>query len=268
MKKGILVFGAVAIALLTVSSVTAVNVPQLDESEELESEKIVDEKLNYVDPDIYLSGQEELNILLEALDLLDFDDDPDFYLLLQGIVAVMNSKGFVDSSSIEQIINDNDLEVGYIDFGHIYTGDGSETWSSGYCGGTAGCPKRIEGPLFHVAISYVLFATIWWNAYKNGVPIKITISGEEITGANHGVVLGYTGNYKIDAGRPQWYDCSFRLNGCALLIGWDYGSISADMDDDCYSQITPTSLEQNQLTTTTTQNLVDSTTTSKQNTIN
>ena len=243
-KKKTMFFGAVVVALLMVSSVTAVNVPQVDESEELESEKIVDELVNYVYPDIYLSGQEELNILLEALDLLDFDDDPDFYLLLQGIVAVMNSKGYVDSSDIEQIINDNDLEVGSIGVGAFVTGGPHEPHSSS--GGYVNCLRRplcigiVPIPvivLLHFDVRYQNVG--FWQIYYP----QITIGSRFIDWNIVGNAIGYVG---IVGNEPL---LGFNSDGTALLIRYR-NAITDNQDSQSIPQSNPQSTptsEQNQL---------------------
>ena len=241
-KKNTIFFGAVIVALLMISSATAVNLPQTDESNELEAEKIVDELVNYVDPNIYLSGQEELNILLEALDLLNFDDDPDVYLLLQEIIAVMNSKGYADSSDIEQIIHDNDLEVGTITFGGISTGGPAHKTFSG--GVVALCPRRPFCLGLIVCSSILFFRTCTSNMPGNQqiLPPQITISGKFINYDIRGITIGFIGL----AGNQGNYN--FNMIGFALVIVYQtVGSSEQTQIEDQQSKTSTPTQEQNQL---------------------
>lgn len=210
MKKSITIFGAVTITLLMISSATAVTIQQANES--IESESIVNEQINYVNPDIYLSGLEQMNILLDAL---NFVDNPDVYLLLQEIIAVMETKGYVNSDDIEQIINDNDLEVGTITFGQINTGGPADPSRSGGIVGL--CPRRplCFGILVIPFSSFLYFCTYDQNdpnIYPH-IPCQITIAGKyEGNPINWGFTVGFIGV----AGR-EWGGV-FQLHGAALLI--------------------------------------------------
>lgn len=212
LKKTIIIFGAVAIALIMVSGATGTNVLQTAQIKKVESElqnndldlrlsssfgidtkntmdsqsqqnqNSVNNANNHVKPGIYLSGKQKL--FLRAA--LKFVDDPDVRLLLEQIIRKIELKGYVDSSDIAQIISDNNLELGTITSGFIETGDDN----SRLCGGGFFCPRH---PLN--LISAILPVCFYWRAFVDMMshPVKITIDGVYITYENQGWAIAFSG---------------------------------------------------------------------------
>jgi hypothetical protein len=205
-KKNIMIFGAVVIALLMVSSATAVITPQSNEISK--SGTVVAGSINYVEPGIYLSGSEQRAILSDAL---DFVDDSDFRILLQEIIEEMDY-GPVESDDIEQIISDNGLEVGNIGFGGISTsGPGPYPDTSG---GWAFCPHRpfCLGVFFSIILP---FHAVYQQSIDNNpnYPVQITIGGKFIDYEIVGVAIGFFG-FAWNNVAPYM---GFRVQGFALL---------------------------------------------------
>jgi hypothetical protein len=207
-KKNIILFGAVVIALLMVSSATAVTTPQSNEISK--SGTTIAGSINYVEPGIYLSGSEQRTILSDAL---NFVDDPDFRILLQEIIEEMDN-GPVDSNDIEQIISDNGLEVGTITFGGISTGGpGAYPITSGGC---ANCLRRPLCLIVMGPIAVLHFRAFYQQSIDNNpdYPVQITIGGKFI---NYGIVgnaIGFIGG--VSNCIPMGFTCI----GFALLINY------------------------------------------------
>lgn len=186
------------------------NIPESNESSN--SKTIV---TNYVESGIYISGMQKL-ILRVAL---NFVDDTDINTLLQEIIK---KKGSVDSSDIEQIISDNDLEIGTVSTGRIFTGSGKNNKYADYCPGYASFPRRSSRSGF---VLPAIFVVTQWTAEQFDFPSQsfgISVGGQKITIHNTGYAIGYTGtlcNQRILNVNLNYYN-RFCLNGDALLIIW------------------------------------------------
>ena len=204
MKKKMMLgsIGAVAIALLMVSSANAVTTPQLKESSNSGNGVT-----NYVEPGIHISVAQK-RILKAAL---PYVDDPNFHVLLQKIIE---KRGSVDSNDIEQILIDNNLEVGTIAFGSIVTGAGSNPSS----GGMAHCLRRFFCMLMVVLpVALLHFYTCYQEAaFPNtpDCPPQITIGGTFIDYSIVGNAIGFWGLvFNNMAPYVGW-----RCDGNAILI--------------------------------------------------
>ena len=98
-KKYGIVFEAVAIVLLMVSSATAVTMSQSNES--TKSGTTVGSYESRVDPNIYLT-KEKVPILIEELQYID---NPEVSALVKEIINTINEKGYVNSNDIKSIEN-------------------------------------------------------------------------------------------------------------------------------------------------------------------
>gem|GEM_PF-1464712 len=200
--KNIMVFGAVAIALLMVSSATAVTMPHSNES--LKSGPVVVGSINYVQPGIYLSGSEQRKILSDALISVD---DLDAYQLLQAIIEKMDLKGFVDSNDIEQIISDNNLNFSFITSGPITTGDTP-------CAGDLLCLRRPLG----ISKIPVKYAMLFWWAYDWATyewDVNVTVSTEKFTENHIGWAIGFSGISYVGS---DYFGTWCVIHGSALLF--------------------------------------------------
>ena len=185
----------------------------LDSNESSNSKTVV---TNYVESGIHISGMQKL-ILRFAL---KFIDDTDVNTLLQ---EVIKKKGSVNSNDIEQIISDNDLEIGTVSTGRIFTGSGKNNRYDDYCPGYASCPRRSLRSGFVLPAIYVVTQ---WMAEQFDFPAQsfagISVGGQKITSHNTGYAIGYTGtlsNQRILNVNLNYYN-RFCLNGDALLIIW------------------------------------------------
>jgi len=169
-KKYEIVFGAVAIALLMVSSATAVIVPQTQQTQ-IKTVPAVDQGSTvqndvYVDPKIYLTGDD----LPGLREMLGETDDQETRELVEQTISVIESKGFVNSNDIKGFLKPGSGVIG------VYSG-----WISGVSGGWAKIPLGLKfiWPFGeYITIFYACFLphTVKWNATREGdadVDIKI-----------------------------------------------------------------------------------------------
>jgi hypothetical protein len=204
MKKKIIFgsIGAVVIASLIISSATAVSLPLSNESSNSGASVT-----NFVEPGIHISVMQK-GILRAVLKNID---DPDVRVLLQEIIK---KKGPVDSNDIEQIINDNDLEVGTITSGGIVTG-GPGAYPS-ISGGYAFCLRRPACYFVILPIIWLHFKAVYqesWDHSQN-YPVQITIGGKFIDYAITGNAIGFIG-FVFNSFPPNM---GFQCDGVALLI--------------------------------------------------
>jgi hypothetical protein len=204
MKKKIILgsIGAVVIVLLMISSATAVAMPLSNESSNSGASVT-----NYVEPGIHISVMQK-GILRASLKHVD---DPDVRVLLQGIIK---KKGPVDSNDIEQIIIDNNLEIGTITFGGIATGGpGSYPDTSG---GYAMCPRRPFCFGVILPIIFLHFQAFYQDSIDTSpnYPVQITIGGKFIDYSISGLAIGFIG-FVFNNPAPRM---GFECNGAALLI--------------------------------------------------
>jgi len=211
-KKNIMIFGAVVIALLMVSTATAVTMPQSNESsnsgatpESSISGTSPNVGINHVEPGIYLSGPEQRKILSDAL---NYVGDTENRILIQEIIKKMDSKGFVDDSDVEQIISSNNLEL---TGGILQTID--TVGSTAMCGGWVHCIRR---PFALGPVVGLIFC-LWWDACPLGSnSVHITIGGNPpITYNHHGTAIGFIG--LIGNNLPVQGE-GFTIKGIALLV--------------------------------------------------
>jgi len=206
-KKNVVLFGAVAITLLMVSGTIAMAIPRPNESQILGND--VD---NYVGPGIYLSGSEQREIISAAI---NFVDDRDFRILLQEIANEM-AYGPVDSNDIEQMIIDNDLDVGtLVPIGDIVAGGHPYSY---ICGGIINCIRR---PLCAVVVLPIPILVLHFHAFfqysvdnNPNYPVQIKIGGKFIDYEIIGNAVGFWGG----CGNNIAPTMGFRCNGAALLI--------------------------------------------------
>lgn len=196
-------FGAVVITLIMVSSATAVTAPQQNEKQNSGNGVV-----NYVEPGIHISVDQKKTLKTA----LRYVDDPDFRVLLQEIIK---KKGPVDSSDIEQIIKDNNLDVGTIAVGGISTGEGNSIYS----GGWAFCPRRPCCFCVVLPVVYLHFTACYQEhvfPHYPDYPVEITIHGTFIDYGIKGNAVGFCG---LVWNNPA-PDLGFTCGGAALLISY------------------------------------------------
>jgi hypothetical protein len=205
MKKNVLLFGAALISLLMVSSATAVNIAQLNESPQKGSS--VASGTTCVKPGIYISGSEQRKILSDSLCYID---NPNAHLLVQAIIAEMDLKGFVNSDDIEQIVNYNNLEF------NLIAGIGAPITTGAYP--NPGYVIRLGHPFQNSG--NVIFGVLFWTAkhsYNPARDINITIYSviiAHIIDDHSGLSIGFSGTFsRGEEETGKW----FTIHGSALL---------------------------------------------------
>ena len=121
MNKRMLVgcFGAVVVALLMVSSATAINVVQTNKMKEsFESESYDDKDDLYVDPNLHLT-RNHLPILKRAIRNME---DDQYKEVVQRIIDLVERQGTVDSGDVRQIIDDTDARITRVHFSGFISG--------------------------------------------------------------------------------------------------------------------------------------------------
>jgi len=157
-KKGIMFFGAVAIALMMASSATAV--------------------LQHIDSNIKIK-EKHLKMLEDAYNSNEIDNQ-DFKTLLGQIIQLVKTKGTVNSNDIKKIINDNDLAIS-----EIYGARGIST--DGRCSGSC-------GP--HVIRPFHWGGFLTWSACASDWPgqgISVHVGPYTYTSDHDGLALSYFG---------------------------------------------------------------------------
>jgi len=200
-KKYGIILGAVAIALIMVSSATAVTMPQSNENSSSGPGVT-----NCVEPGIHINVIQK-RILRAALKDVD---DPGLRTLLEEIIK---KKGPVDSSDIEKILSDHpDIEVGTITSGSIETGD--------HCSG--GWMNSLRRPLC-LCLIVGPFACLHFRAcYQDAggiVPTlypQITIGGKFIDYDIEGNAIGI----RVAFPSGNFIPTGFVINGVAVLINY------------------------------------------------
>jgi len=206
LKKNSIFFGAALVAIIMVSGTTIGNMVQLNESSKLISN--VSSDTTYVESGIYLSGSEQRKILSDSLYYID---NPTVCVLIQAIIAEMDSKGFVNSDDIEQIVNEYNLEFSLI------SGIGAPITTGAYP--NPGYVLRVGRPLQNS--EFVIFGLLFWSAKHSYNPareinITITLSGAQshIIDDHSGLSIGFSGIFsRGEEETGRW----FTIQGSALL---------------------------------------------------
>jgi hypothetical protein len=204
-KKNAIFFGAALVAILIVSGTTVGTMAQLNES--LKAGSNVASGTACVEPGIYLSGSDQRKTLSDSLNYID---DPEVHQLVQAIIVKMDSKGFVNSYDIEQIVNEYNLEF------NLIAGIGSVITTGAYPNPgyviRAGHPFQNSGT--------VIFGVLFWSAkhsYNPARDVNITIYTAivvHIIDDHSGLSIGFSGTFsrgEEEAGK--W----FTIHGSALL---------------------------------------------------
>lgn len=205
-KKNYVFFGAVLVTIIMMSGTTIGTVTQLNKSPMLKSDSSSD--ITCVEPNIYLSGTKQRKILSDSLHYIDAQDAR---VLIQAIVAEMDSKGFVNSYDIEQIVNEYNLEFSLI------TGIGTSITTGAYP--NPGYAIRLANP-FQKSGTIVL-GLLFWNAKHSYNPsrdinITITSSGAKqyIDIDKMGLSVGFSGTFaRGEEETGKW----FTMQGTVLM---------------------------------------------------
>ena len=204
-KKNSIFFGAAVVALIMISGATVATMKQPNESSKVRV--IVSSGITCVEPGIYLSGSEQRKTLSDSLNYID---DPEVYQLVQAIIVKMDSKGFVNSYDIEQIVNEYNLEF------NLIAGIGSTITTGAYPnpGRTiwVGHPFQNSGT--------VIFGVFFWSAkhsYNPARDVNITIYTAivvHIIDDHSGLSIGFSGTFsRGEEETGKW----FTIQGSALL---------------------------------------------------
>jgi len=248
-KYGI-VFGVVVIALLMVSSATAVTVTQSNVA--LEPGAVVESYESQVDPDINI-GLDKLSTLYESLQYID---NPDVLSLVQAIIDEIEKDGSATSQDIQQI--EEDLGIFFpIHAGAINSGGAGEALIA------------LPGALILFVLTMYIgpSAVVYWSGLNHAnTPAATSINLIERYRGNHqGFIIGFLG-YCCFGPYGSWMLPVYGVLGVGALIIVIPGegcASTVSLQSSLTQQTQP-----NSEPITITQNLVVSTTTSKQNTVN
>jgi len=204
MTKKSIFFGAAIVVVIMVSSAAFGVATQLKDC----SKSSVSSNMAYVEPGIYLSGSEQRKILS---DCLGYIDNPNARVLIQTIVDMMSSKGFVNSNDIEMIVSEYHLEFSFI------SGIGASITTGAYP--NPGYVMRAGHPLQNSGT--VLFGLLFWSAKHSSNPareinITITLSGaqQHIVDDKAGLCVGFSGSFaRGEEETGKW----FTIQGSALM---------------------------------------------------
>jgi hypothetical protein len=192
--------GTFVIALLIVSSSTALTTTQNQVKNQ--------EKTMHIDSNIKITKKYEQKLM----DASKIVDDPDFKILLEKIIDLLQTKKVVNSGDIQKIIQDNDLVVSGVysskDF-HIARGISTNgMW--GYCAGDCG--------LKPIGIIPYVGGIIYWHARASSwsyVGVNVNIGPYTYTYDHNGLVIGYFG-----FGTNDWtYDMTYGLRTRFMMGG-------------------------------------------------
>jgi len=184
-KNIVIVFGAVIITLLMVSSATAVNLSHIRNIREIRENKVINnEKEVYIDPNIKLTKR-YLPKLKMALDKID---KPKYKELTQKIIQTIEKKGIVRSNDLKDILIELNMENTEVYSGKI----------NGYAcclSAAISFPGYLPGIfLFYFGPTVFLF----WTAYTSGcendeIDFTIGVLGHHITEEHSGFALAFFG---------------------------------------------------------------------------
>ncbi len=209
-KKYGLIFGAVIVTVLLISSTTAINVVQLNVKESNDV---------YVDPNIHLT-RKHLPLLIRTERQIE---DLDYKKIVQEIIDVIKNNMKADSYDIQEIIEDYDLDVSEVYAPALITTGGSDC---------AGFAFTIPGGLLLMAVTSLLsFGGLYfqigiggimsWEASKENSPhygIHIEINGNSYTTSHEGFSIGFFGTISGHVQQHPWDDDYFEMIGLALLV--------------------------------------------------
>ncbi len=202
MKKNIIVFGAVLVALLMASSATAVTMTQ--PNMELESSAVVQSYESQVDPDINI-GLDKLSTLYESLQYID---NPDVLSLVQAIIDEIEDDGAATSQDIEQI--EEDLGIFFpIHAGAINSGGAGESLIA------------LPGALLLLVVTMYFgpSAVVYWSGLNHAnTPAATSINLIERYRGNHqGFIIGFLG-YCCYGPYGSWMLPVYSVLGVGALI--------------------------------------------------
>ncbi len=203
MKKNSLFFGAFLVALLMVSGTSIGTMTQQNDISKLGISSV-----SCVKSGIYLSGSYQRKILSDSLCHIG---NPDARVLVQAVITEMDSKGFVNSYDIEQIVNEYDLEFG------IIAGSGASITTGAYP--NPGYAMRVGHPFQNSGT--IVFGLLFWNAKHSLNPVReinitITLAGaqQHIVDDKIGLCVGFSGTFsRGEEETGKW----FTIHGSALL---------------------------------------------------
>jgi hypothetical protein len=208
-KKNAIFFGAALVAILIVSGTTVGTMAQLNES--LKAGSSVASGTTCVEPGIYLSGSDQRKTLSDSLCCID---NPNAHLLVQAIIVKMDSKGFVNSYDIKQIVNEYNLEF------NLIAGIGSAITTGAYP--NPGYAIWVGHP-FRVPETPVKCILLFWSAkhsYNPARDVNITIYLGDGAYETHfvddhsGLSIGFSGTFsRGEEETGKW----FTIHGSALL---------------------------------------------------
>jgi len=173
-----LIFGAVVAVVILLSSNCVCSITQSSFAVDVsQTNKRANKEVN-VDPNIHLT-QKHLPLLKRSLMSIN---DPDFKMLVQGIIQLLNSNKKVDSSDILKILYNSGITKISFHTGFI----------NGYGPGSTVC---FPGLFFRIYVGPTTFLA--WNAFQHSsqqINIDVKINGfQRYTTEHEGVALLFTG---------------------------------------------------------------------------
>ena len=153
-----------------------------------------------------LSGSEQRQILSDSL---NYVNEPENRILVQEIIKLMDTRGFVDDNDVQQIISANNLGLSAGIWHTIETGPN--------CGGYANCIRK---PISIFPCLFLPVACLFWEVCYQKIGTinpcypSIYIDGYHITYDCSGYAIGFVGGY-IN-GIPE----GVIIHGKALVVSW------------------------------------------------
>ena len=212
-KRFVLVFGAIIITLLMISSATAININQIKNIKEKLIQKNTEiEKEIYIDPNIELTNKQlpRLKLAVEKI------EKPEYKELTQKIIQTIENKGIVKSGDLKNILVELNMQNTEIYSGKII---GHGEWGCSCFG--------FPGLLLHGWIGPGFWVN--WNAHYHepGDIIDFTVGtlNHHITEEHWGGGIPFIGFwrsfYRLDEqGNPRHFSC--KIFGWSPLIIIDY----------------------------------------------
>ena len=195
-----MLFGAAVVALLMVSSATAINMNKTENNNEsLENKNSTNDNEIYVDPNIKLT-KAQLPKLKQAYEKIE---DPEYKELTLKIIQKLETQEIVKSDDLKDILIELNMQNTEIHTGKIV--------------GSACCYSHMIGfpviPLFMFWIGPGLF--IQWSADGDEININIGALSHHITGKHHGFALAFVGFW-----HSCWWGSPFPEGEEFSVFGW------------------------------------------------
>lgn len=213
MKKSyIMVFGAIIITLLMISSATALNITQFKNlKEKIKNQNSETEKERYIDPNIKLSKKDLPKLIL----IVKTIKDPKYKELTRKIILNIEKKGILNSNDLREILDELDMK-------------NTEVFSGPIKGDARWCGYLHSFPGFFFDNWFGLCLWLSWSAaeFLPGDELEYWVGWQNhhITEDHNGCAFSFFGYRERDIRYENGYPKDYRnlINGVASLIIIDY----------------------------------------------